>query len=65
MKNKSPVQGFVVILIALTVSGCGGYAAIGVESDAPSLPLGKLRAAPSASAGNQNRIRNGIWKIRE
>jgi hypothetical protein len=48
MKDKLPVQGFVLILIALIVSACGGYAVTGVESDASSLPLGKLRAGSFA-----------------
>ena len=42
MKDRLSVQRFVLILIALTASGCGGYAARGVESDASSLPLGEL-----------------------
>jgi hypothetical protein len=33
MKDKLSVQRFVLILIALTVHGCGGHAANGVESD--------------------------------
>ena len=43
MKDKLSVPRLVLILIALTASGCGGYAARGVESDASSLPLGELR----------------------
>ena len=48
MKDKVSVQGFVLILIALTVSGCGGYAATGGESDVPSLPLDTVRAGSFA-----------------
>jgi hypothetical protein len=42
MQEKLSVQRLVLILIVLTASGCGRHAAPGVESDASSLPLGKL-----------------------
>jgi hypothetical protein len=48
MKNKPPIPGFVLILIALIVGGCGGYAATGAENNAPSLPSGRPKAGSFA-----------------
>ena len=39
MKNKLSVLGFALILSALIVSGCGGYAVTEVKDGAPSLPF--------------------------